>query len=636
MATPSTPAPETSDAAPRPPAGALRRWGYRAFLILVILGIAALGWVLRGFSPAAPAPDLPSSDQPPSGGAPTATGSDDGSTPAAPAPTRETANGTLVYASRRDGRTHLWGLTPGDPAPVQLTFGDWDDRDPSVSPDGARVAFASRQGGGWDLYVLDLASGVVNPLTESGGYAGHPTWSPDGRWIAYEGYRDGDFDIWIHATDGSQPDIQLGHIGMDISPAWDPMSGRRIAFISDASGFPDVFLANLDDPDERFVNLTRSRGAGFSDPVFSPDGGQLAYSRRLDGLQTIVVQDLAEERQTVRIVGPGEDAVWSPDGGVLLAVLVSPTQQQVVSYRMRQDSALPAGLALTGSVSGLDWVATGLPASQPVAQAPGETATSPAAGERLALVDLQGVSAPRPSLIQGVSESFADLRLRVATDTGWDFLGTLENAFVGVNDPLPPGFAYEDWLYTGRALAINAAAYQAGWVEVVREDFGGETYWHVYVRATRQDGSLGEPLRARPWIFEARFTGTPAVYDAGGALKPQAPSGYYVDFTELAEDHAFHRLPAMANWRTYYPGARFGEFARTDGLSWTEAMLLLYPPEAIVTPTPFRTPTTTPTLTRVPTATPWWWRWLTPQPTRTPLATRTPTPTTLPLATPTP
>jgi len=636
MATPSTPAPEPSNAAPGTQSGVLRRWGYRAFLILVILGFAALGWFLRGYAPGAPSPDLAGSAQPPSDGAPTDAVPAGTSTPAAPAPTRGAANGMLVYTSRRDGRTHLWALTPGDAAPVQLTFGDWDDRDPSVSPDGTRVAFASRKGGGWDLYVLDLVSGLVSPLTETAGYAGHPTWSPDGRWIAYEGYRDGDFDIWIHPTDGGQPDIQLGHTGMDISPAWDPMSGRRIAFISDANGFPDVFLANLDDPDERFVNLTRSRGAGFSDPAFSPDGNHLAYSRRLDGIQSIVVQALTDAQQTVRVVGPGEDAAWSPDGGVLLAVLVSPTQQQVVSYLVRQDGALPAGLALTGSVSGLDWVATGLPDSLPAAEAPGETVAAPAAGERLTLVDLLGISAPRPSLIQGVSGAFADLRLRVATESGWDFLGTLENAFVGVNDPLPPGFAYEDWLYTGRAFAINAAAYQAGWVEVVREDFGGETYWRVYIRATRQDGTLGEPLRARPWIFEARYTGTPEVYDAGGALKPQAPSGYYVDFTELAEDHGFHRLPAMANWRTFYPGARFGEFAHTDGLSWTEAMLRLYPPEAIITPTPFRTPTTTPTLTRVPTATPWWWRWLTPQPTRTPTATRTATPTSPPSVTPTP
>jgi TolB protein len=305
---------------------------------------------------------------------------------------------------------------------------------------------------------------------------------------------------------------------------------------------------------------------------------------------------------------------------------------------MTQGDAIPAGLALTGSVSSLDWAQSSvvLIAATPV-DGPAALATIDVnQGVRLGLVDLQGVTAPRPSLVQGVALSFADLRLQIAAASGWDLLGTLQNAFVGMNDPLPPGFAHEDWLYTGRAFAFNAAAYQAGWVEVVREDFGGETYWRVYVRASRQDGSLGEPLRARPWNFEARYLGTPEVYDSGGTPKAQSPTGYYVDFTELAEDAGFHRLPAMANWRTFFPGARFNEFAHSDGLSWLDAMLLIYPPEAIVTPTPFRTPTTTPTLTRVPTATPWWWRWLTPQPTRTPVPTRTATPTLELVVTPTP
>jgi TolB protein len=634
--------PSSSPSEPPPPtsgtrAGFLRRWAFRTFLLLIILALGGLGWAVAHLGPVTSTPG-PETAGPAEVG--TATSSPEpGVIPLAlPAATRQTAEGMLVFASRNAGHTHLWVLVPGDPAPVQLTFGDWDDRDPAVSPDGGRVAFASRREGGWDLFVLDLTTGGVQRLTDAGGYAGHPTWSPDGQWIAYEGYQNGDFDIWIHPTGGGQPDIRLSHPGMDISPAWDPLSGRRIAFVSDADGLPDIFLADLDDPDDRFANLTRSRGPAYSDPTFSPDGTRLAYTRRQDGLRTILVHHLASPEKAAQALGPGEEAVWSPDGGVLLAVLVSPTQEQVIGYSMTQAEMLPAGLALTGNVSSLDWSDAGV-SSLPVAPSGGAavvTTRELAQGARLTLVDLQGISAPRPSLVQGVELDFGDLRLRIADASGWDFLDTLQNAFVGMNDPLPPGFSHEDWLYTGRAFAFNAAAYQAGWAEVVREDFGGETYWRVYVRASRQDGSLGEPLRARPWNFESRYLGTPSVYDSGGTPKPQAPTGYYVDFTELAEDAGFHRLPAMTNWRTFYPGARFNEFAHTDGLSWLDAMLLVYPPEAIVTPTPFRTPTTTPTLTRVPTATPWWWRWLTPQPTRTPTATRTATPTSQAPVTPTP
>ena len=196
---------------------------------------------------------------------------------------------------------------------------------------------------------------------------------------------------------------------------------------------------------------------------------------------------------------------------------------------------------------------------------------------------------------------------------GWDFLGNLGYAFVGINDPLPPGFAYNDWLYTGRAFAFSQAAFQAGWVEVVREDFGAQTYWRVFVRASRQDGSQGVPLRQHPWDFSTRYLGDPVTYDQGGSVKEQIPQGFYVDFTMLAADYGFERLPALHNWRTYFPAARFDEFAQIQDLDWESAMLEIYPRAAIVTPTPYQTPTTTPTNTPRPTPTPWWWRWRTPR-----------------------
>jgi TolB protein len=216
---------------------------------------------------------------------------------------------------------------------------------------------------------------------------------------------------------------------------------------------------------------------------------------------------------------------------------------------------------------------------------------------------------------------------------GWDALGRLENAFVGINAPMPPGFAYNDWLYTGRAFALDPAALNSGLVEVIREDYGAETYWRLYLRVMPQDGSLGEPIRLRPWDFSTRYTGDPTTYDRGGSLKDALPSGYYVDLTQLAADYGFERVPAMSNWRTYFQAARYNEFARTDGLTWLSAMLQIYPSEAIVTPTPYQTPTSTPTLTPRPTPTPWWWRWIL---TATAAARPSPTAPSTPVPTPPP
>jgi TolB protein len=251
---------------------------------------------------------------------------------------------------------------------------------------------------------------------------------------------------------------------------------------------------------------------------------------------------------------------------------------------------------------------------------------------RWSLVNLEGVQAPYPQLHDLADEAFNALRQRVTEKVGWDALASLENAFVPITQSLDPGFS-EDWLYTGRAFAINSLMTNAGWMVAVREDFGAQTYWRLYLRAQQQDGSLGEPLHSQPWDLSARYNLDPKIYEQGGKYA-DVPSGYWVDVTSLAIQYGWERIPALPNWRTYYRGARFTEFALTGGESWYQAMLELYPPDVLVTPTQLLAPTLTPTRTPLPTGTPLPTR--TPRPTYTPSISPTPRDTLTPSNTPTP
>ncbi|HML22300.1 MAG TPA: L,D-transpeptidase family protein [Aggregatilinea sp.] len=223
---------------------------------------------------------------------------------------------TFVYYTNRDGTDDVI-LHAADGGEYPLAVTGASEREPTCSPDGSTIVYASDATGNYQLYALRAGSDTPMQLTASEGINFAPSFSPDGSTIAFVSTRnEGIPTIWLVNADGTNPRQLTSGLGRDTSPAWGP-DGQQLLFATDQEGTWDVFLTIVSGEAEgEFPVLP----ADFSDgneiwPVFDPLGVRIAYSTWSD-LNDPATSDLylldfeLPEPQPLR-VGDGVDIAWS-------------------------------------------------------------------------------------------------------------------------------------------------------------------------------------------------------------------------------------------------------------------------------------------------------------------------------------
>ncbi len=180
----------------------------------------------------------------------------------------------IVFTSERDGSADLYRVKTDGTGLERLTDAPAYDDQSAFSPDGMQVVFVStRATGRANLWILDLRSKKVRPLTTGAGGDFRPSWSPDGKWIAFSSDRDSTLpmrkgawehnhivDVYVIQPDGAGLKRITEHGNFCGSPKWSADSRRVVAYCMSAEDTWTYRLRAPESGDTRVVTIDVATG----------------------------------------------------------------------------------------------------------------------------------------------------------------------------------------------------------------------------------------------------------------------------------------------------------------------------------------------------------------------------------------
>ncbi len=184
--------------------------------------------------------------------------------------------------------------------------GTFDTRIAYVASTGSATAPASR------IAVMDSDGLNHKFITPSDAMVLSPRLSPKGDRVAFVSYASGKPQVWVGDMDSGQERPLLANDLISFAPRFSP-DGRRVAFSMQAGPNVDIYIADAGGGVAQ--RLTTSPGID-TDPSFSPDGTKILFESDRSGYQQLYVMDTTGANQRRISFGGGwyGSPEWSPDG----------------------------------------------------------------------------------------------------------------------------------------------------------------------------------------------------------------------------------------------------------------------------------------------------------------------------------
>ena len=285
------------------------------------------------------------------------------------------SGGGLYFTSDRDGNYEIYQRDISSDEDINITQTAEDEYEAVLSPNKKWLVFRVGAENNSSIEVFNLDSGSEAerfPISRGSGNFYAPVWSGDSSRIAYVGDVKGQGSkVFISGVRDSSPaklsDIEAVEVGdwssdgesvvfssndkerlgihvrnpdgvnqrqmtcgKDYGAKWSPDS-KRLAFISEREGNPDIYVMERDAEDELCPNTKDSRkdvlrltetDESESDISWSPDSRNILFVSERDGNKEIYVMESSGNKQIRLTFNEKADysPVWSPDGRTIAFV----------------------------------------------------------------------------------------------------------------------------------------------------------------------------------------------------------------------------------------------------------------------------------------------------------------------------
>jgi len=212
---------------------------------------------------------------------------------------------SVLFTSERTGNWQIWEVAAGGGEARRVRANAYTEWQVDESRDGARLAFLSNLEGPECLFVMDRATGQTQRLVRHGrnSILGNPQFSPDGRRIVFSSNWHIGHQIYLLDIQNHQDGRLSPILGGGCEPRFSP-DGRKVVYVSRGHHGDKSRLVEHDIESGKETVLVGWPALNY-DPVYSPDGSELAFASNVTGEWVVYRQRIADGRSWRVTVGPG-------------------------------------------------------------------------------------------------------------------------------------------------------------------------------------------------------------------------------------------------------------------------------------------------------------------------------------------